>query len=808
MRRAWRRPAFGTAPCRHDGTARRAWPVVALVVCVALVALLVPVTARADDPPAAAAALAAAIDAVVEAGAVGPLAPPCSDADFLRRVHLDLAGTIPSPERTRRFLADPSPTKRAALVDELLAAPAFARHFALALDAMLLERKNPGGDAAAWRTYLAEAAAADRPLDALGAECVAADGADPATRPAATFFLVREADPLQMTRSIGRVFFGRDLQCAQCHDHPNNADIRQTDYHALAAFLQRTSLFKAEGDPKAMLAEKADGETEFTSVFTKEHQKGVRPRLPAGGTLVAEPLPEAADAYLTAPGKNVRAVPAHSRRRTLAAMLGSSEEFRRTMANRLWALMTGRGQVHPLDGHDPDNAPAHPRLLALLADALRDGGFRAKPILRAIALSRTYQRSFEPPAIDAAAAAAAAVLADGLAAARPGREAEASALDERARAAESAFDALLEADRASLSGLPPLLEARDKARAAADSAGAEKRAADDELARRTAQSEALAGAAAKAAEAAKLLPDDKVLAGAAEIVTARAAEFAATLEGAKGAVAAKATALEGAGAALAAAREAVATALAARPAPAALAAAEAEAIRARAAWREARYALEYDQRRASLARDLAGLPGIAADPVAAGALRESIVARWCDLGQVARLRPLSPEQFAFAVLAATGAEASFRETAAKALARPEGEAAPSPEEAAARAVALEARTAQEAAGFLATVAGLQGDPLAGDFQTSVNQSLWLGNSPEIAGWLRPGGSNLAARVAALPDPAAMADEVVVSVLSRPANDAERAELAAVLASRPDDRPGAVAEFLWALLSSNEFRFNH
>lgn len=772
----------------------------------AAMALLVAAGAGADPGPPP---LESRIDAVVEADAVGPLAPPCSDADFVRRAFLDLAGTIPDAARTRAFLADPSSDKRARLVDELVAAPSFARHFALVLDAALLERKNPGGELGpAWRAFLVESVAADRPLDEVCGACIASDGGDPATRAAATFFLAREAEPVQMTRSIGRVFFGRDLQCAQCHDHPNDADIRQEDHHALAAFVRRTSLFRADGDPKAYLAEKADGEVDFTSVFTSESVKGVRPRLPGGATLVAEPMPEPGDEWVTAPAKNVRGVPAHSRRRALAALLRGSEEFRRTMANRLWAAMTGRGQVHPLDGHDPDNAPTHPELLAILADTLRDGGFRLKPIVRGIALSRAYGRGVEPPPLDERTVADAASLAETLVVTRQREEAALPPLDAAARDAEGRFATLLAEDRKVLDELPPLLDVRNKARATSDKAAAERRSAEEELAKRTTQAEALATAAAKAAEAAAILPDDKVLAGAAGIVAARAAEFAGTVEAAKGVVATKAADLDAAAKALAAARQAVDDVAARRPSREALAAADDGANSARARWREAKYALARTDLRLGLARDIARLPAVAPDPVAAAALRESILARQTDMGQVARLRALSPEQFAFGLLTATGSFDSFRAAAEKKIESEPPEAlknAPAETAAAVRAAHLEARTIQEASGFLATVAGLQGDPLAGDFQSSVNQALWLGNSPEITGWVQSAASGLAARA---PDPAALAEEAFLAVLSRLPDEAERAEVAAAVAARTDDRAAAVAEVLWALLASSEYRFNH
>lgn len=758
------------------------------------------------------ASLSAAIDAIVEADAVGPLSPPCTDADFVRRVHLDLVGTIPTAERARQFLADSGGDKRTRLVDDLLASPGHARHLALLLDGVLLERKGAGDMAPAWRDHLTAAMHEDRPLDQVCGECISADGGDPATRPAATFFFVRDAEPGQMTRSIGRLFFGRDLQCAQCHDHPDNADIRQADFHGLNAFLARTSIFRADGDPKPYLGEKADGEVEFVSVFTKEGQKGVRPRLPAGETLAREPLPEPGDDYATAPAKNVRPVPAHSRRRTLATMLGRSEEFQRTMANRLWATMTGRGLVHPLDGHDPDNAPAHPRLLTLLSEALRDGGFRARPLLRGIALSRTYARSVEPPSLGADATAGLDTVVARLSAERPGLEAAIGPLSEAARRAEAVLAEALAADAALLGELAPLLAARGAARTAADAAATARKAAEDDLAKAMTRSTALAAASKAAAEAAALLPDDKDLAAAAATVAARAESTAAALEPARALAAAKAAEHDAALAVLDTARKAC-DAVASRRAPAeAIAAADAAAVEARRAWREAGFALASCERRAELARDLlrhAALAGT--DPTAAAPLRESILERLTAAGQVGRLRALSPEQFAFAVLTASGSIESFR-TAAEAKVEkepPEALASAPPATAAVvRSLRVEMQTVHQAAGLLSTVAGLFGDPLASEFQASVNQALWLGNSGEVAGWLRPGGTNLASRLVALPDDGLLAVEAYLALFARYPDPEEKSVVAAALAARADDRPAAVAELLGAMLSSNEFRFNH
>jgi len=768
-------------------------------------------SAAAQD--AAPSTIESAIDGIVESNAVGPLAPVCSDADFVRRVSLDLVGAIPPVDRVRSFLADQGPDKRSRLIDELLASPAHARHFALLLDGMFLERKAPAADmAAAWREFLMTALAADRPLDEICGDCLAADGGDPATRPAAVFFFAREAEPVQMTRAIGRVFFGRDLQCAECHDHPNNADIHQADYYGLNAFLARTSLFKAEGDPKPFLEEEADGDVEYTSVFTKEGQKGVRPRVPFGATLALEPLPEAADRYTTAPAKNVRGVPLHSRRKALARMLTDSVEFRRTMANRLWATMQGRGLVHPLDGLDPDNAPVHPDLLTLLADSLRANGFHLRPLLRGIARSRTYQRSIDPPPLSADALAAIPSLVDRLTALRAEQEGALAPLEAAAKDAEARVATILAADSQVLGELPPLLEARDKARAAADAAAAAKKTADEELAKKAAQAESLGAAATKAGEAAALLPDDKVLAGAAAIVAARSTEFTATVEAAKGLVTAKAGEQEAAQASLVAARQACDAVTAKRPAADAIAAADQAAIAARGALQEAGFVLARTELRLGLARDLLRHGDlVATDPAAAAILRSSIIDRWTSLGQTARLRPLSPEQFAFSILTASGSMKAFQTAAEAKVEKEPAELlkAATPEAAPAiRAIQVELQTVQQASGFLSTVAGLSSDPLATDFQSSVNQALWIGNSPDVAGSLKPGGENLAARLLALADDGSIADEAFLTVFSRLPGADEKADVALALAGRTDDRPAAIAELLWAMLSSNEFRFNH
>lgn len=318
---------------------------------------------------------------------------PADDATFLRRVTLDLTGTIPSADEVRAFLADQSTNKRTQLVDRLLASPEHARRLQYFSDTMLMERRpDKHVPATQWRNYLRTSFSENKPWDVLVHEILSADGTDEKTRPAAKFLLDRELKAEEVTRDLGRVFLGRDLQCAQCHDHPNVNDYLQRHYHGLNAFLNRSYLFKDPKTKKTSIGEKAEGLVSFTSVFTMEEGK-TAPRM--------LDLPEIADPatpkepYKVKPAKNVRSVPVYSRRLQLANAMTNPTNvaFQQNIANRLWAMMLGRGLVEPLDMWHADNPPSNPKLLDLLTESLRKNNYNIRLMLREMALSKTYQRS-------------------------------------------------------------------------------------------------------------------------------------------------------------------------------------------------------------------------------------------------------------------------------------------------------------------------------------------------------------------------------------------------------------------------------
>lgn len=321
-----------------------------------------------------------------------------SDAEFMRRAYLDLTGVIPTAKQALAFLDDSSPEKRQRLIDDLLASPDYAIHMARVFDVILIERRIPtikSYDISApnWLAYLAGRFAENKPWDQMVRDILSSDGSDEGNAAGVKFYLVRDVSPHQLTRDVGRLFLGADFQCAQCHDDPYIASYRQADYFGLYAFLQRVAPFRDSDKNMSLVGESAVGQASFVSVFTAKSGE-TNPRLP-GGEMIADPDVEKDQEYVVKPGPKERGVPTYSRRLKLAELLPRAETqgFSRNIVNRLWAMLMGRGLVHPLDLHHANNAPSHPELLDCLERWLSEHQFDLKALMREILLSQTYQRS-------------------------------------------------------------------------------------------------------------------------------------------------------------------------------------------------------------------------------------------------------------------------------------------------------------------------------------------------------------------------------------------------------------------------------
>jgi len=237
-----------------------------------------------------------------------------------------------------------------------------------------------------------------KPYDQFFREILSADGTDPKTRPAARFYLDRDAEPNVLTKDITRLFLGMNLHCAQCHDHPLVDAYKQDFYYGVLAFINRGYLFADKGTKISVYAEKAEGDVSFQSVFVPKVTKNTGPRLPDGKEL-KEPKFDKGQEYVKPVAKGERGIPKYSRRAQLADQIVTKDNprFARATTNRLWSFMMGRGIIDPVEYDHDANPPSHPELLQMLSDEFVASKHDVKAMIRAIVLSDAYQRTSEMP---------------------------------------------------------------------------------------------------------------------------------------------------------------------------------------------------------------------------------------------------------------------------------------------------------------------------------------------------------------------------------------------------------------------------
>jgi hypothetical protein len=302
----------------------------------------------------------------------------CTDAEFLRRVSLDLTGALPTPDQARAFLADPSSDKRSKLIDRLLESPAYADFWALKWADLLrssrkaVQVKGALGVQEWLRTHLA----ADTPFDQVVRELLTASGSS-ADHPAANYFRVAR-DPQSLAETTAQLFCGIRLQCAKCHNHPFER-WTQDDYYGLSAYFARV---RTKPDPAQTPAGR--GATPAAEVVYADRAGEVtHPR--SGHRVAPRPLG----------GPAAEPDPARDRREALADWLAAPGNpfFARSMANRVWFHLFGRGIVEPVDDFRDSNPPASAELLDFLARDFAKHHFRLKHLIRTVLDSRAYQLS-------------------------------------------------------------------------------------------------------------------------------------------------------------------------------------------------------------------------------------------------------------------------------------------------------------------------------------------------------------------------------------------------------------------------------
>lgn len=325
----------------------------------------------------------AVIDAQIEKGwQSADVTPtePADDAEFLRRVTLDITGRIPTVTEVRRFLANDSADKRRKLVDRLLDDPRYAVHFTNVWRKALIPETDldfnvaylaPGFEA--WlRTKLLENASYQGmvgeilSVDVSGTNLYQFDQPSPAA-----FYAAKEVKPENLAAATARMFLGIRLECAQCHDHPFD-HWKRSDFWSYSAFF--AGLERAQPGPGGFLA----GLQEFFG------QRKVK--IPDTDQFV-EPV------FLD--GKPLARGTALTPRQAVTAWIVSDSNpyFAKTAVNRLWGHFLGAGIVDPIDDFSEANPASHPELLDALSREFAAARYDLKFLIRAITLSRPYQLS-------------------------------------------------------------------------------------------------------------------------------------------------------------------------------------------------------------------------------------------------------------------------------------------------------------------------------------------------------------------------------------------------------------------------------
>lgn len=299
-----------------------------------------------------------------------------TDAEFMRRVYLDLTGRIPTVSEVHDFFDDTALNRRELLVDRLLDHRDHATHMAALWRTMLLPSEvdlNRLGGTQKFEEWVADRIAAKESYDRIVSELLLAEGRLADSGPL-LFYAALKMNPEELAAKTSRAFLGVRLECAQCHDHKFEP-ISQHDFWSFAAFFARIS--RPQGKMEMASNVLAVRDNERGDVQIPNTKEVVPPRLP----LEEKNLDEA-------PG-------GPSRRHRLVEWLTSpnNEQFSKAAVNRVWAQFFGRGLVEPVDDMRPSNDPIAPQVLDTLSRDFAASHFDLRRLMRALVLTKSYQLS-------------------------------------------------------------------------------------------------------------------------------------------------------------------------------------------------------------------------------------------------------------------------------------------------------------------------------------------------------------------------------------------------------------------------------
>jgi hypothetical protein len=315
----------------------------------------------------------------------------CTDAEFVRRVHLDLSGQPPTSDRVRAFLADPAPSqkKREALIDELIGSPAFAGFWANKFADLLQCNSENLGKKGVWvfRRWIQEQLAANRPYDQLVRDLILAKGST-FENPAGNYLRALR-DPGKMTEDVSQTFLGVRFNCNKCHDHPFER-WTQNQYYAFGAYFAQVAFKRGTlGRDTLIRPNETYASEQVSEDIVYQNFNGGEVRHPKTDQPVAPKVPygEARD---IAAGED--------RRAAFAEWLTSTNNpyFAKSTVNRFWSYFFGRGIIDPVDDIRAGNPASNPALLDALTVEFVKSGHDLRHLMRNICRSQTYQLSIVP----------------------------------------------------------------------------------------------------------------------------------------------------------------------------------------------------------------------------------------------------------------------------------------------------------------------------------------------------------------------------------------------------------------------------
>ena len=296
----------------------------------------------------------------------------CTDEEFLRRVSLDIAGTLPKPDEIRAFLKDTDPQKRAKKMDELLERKEYVDLWTYRwCDLLRINSQTllPQG-VKAFYDFIRKSVQENKPWDRFCAEMITADGNTFQNGPANYYrTAAQNNDNAVRAISTAQTVLGARIECAQCHKHPFEA-WTQEDFHGFAAIFAR-------------VRQTGNNQQGFNYINAQTGTQ-VNPRTgrPVAPRLIDGPaIPSNADPRVE-----------------LAQWLSSPDNpyFAKAAVNRVWKYLFGRGLVEPVDDMRQTNPSSNEELLDALAKDFIAHKFDVKHLIRTICNSRTYQLSCQP----------------------------------------------------------------------------------------------------------------------------------------------------------------------------------------------------------------------------------------------------------------------------------------------------------------------------------------------------------------------------------------------------------------------------